>query len=160
MELRRARRLDHLDELIEETAAKVDAAVAFSAGEDFAYMVAAASGRRTIRMVFPPVAGDRSAAAEEAAARCGHDSFEDLAAELSSWSAVAPHATTAEDVVALASGSISPEKVVEGLSLLLGMTLPSDRIPDPLELQSVAREHLNEPAEAPKPRRGGFWRAR
>lgn len=159
--LRRPRTLEQLDDLVEETAAKVEAAAAFSVHEDFAYVVAAASGRPTVRLVFGSGAAEPSPAAEEAAARRGPASAKQQAAALAAWSAHAPHEVRAKDVAALLKEAIAPEKAAEALALLLGLSLPAEAVPNPLDLQSVARKHLDEASqEGPKRRKGGFWRAR
>ncbi len=162
IELRRARTLEQIDALVEDTATKVVAALGLSADQaDFVYLVAAASGRPTVRMVFGSGAGQPSPAAEEAAARRTPGTDKQLAASLAEWSHHAPHAVSAKDVTSLLKDRLAPDKTVEVLTLLLGLSLPIEHAPNPLDLQSVAREHLGRPVEdVPKRRRGGFWRAR
>lgn len=162
IELRRTRTLEQLDALVEDTATKVVAALGLSADqEDFVYLVAAASGRPTVRMVLGSGADQPSPAAEEAAARRTPGTDKQLAASLADWSRHAPHVLAAKDVMTVLKDRLTPNKTMDALSMLLGLSLPSEQVPNPLDLQSVAREHLGRtPEDVPKRKRGGFWRAR
>jgi hypothetical protein len=149
VELRRVHPLDQLDDLVVETAGKVGAAIGLASGGDHGYVIAAArDGAEPVRLVLgvDPVRASGEAAA--AAARCGAvptapKGWRKAAAKaLSAWSQEAPACVTAAPVAELLGDERDPSELLEELLGMLGLGLPPEAIPDPLDLQDVARRQL------------------
>jgi hypothetical protein len=162
VELRRFHPLDQLDDLLRHTVTQVDAAIGLAAaGEGYAYVIADTRRGDPIRAVLGvDPTGPHEGPVRDALGRCGVTGRgarwrKSTARALAAWSAHAPRTAGADEVLAFLD-DIPAAHAVEGLLALFGLRLPGEPIPDPLQLQSVARAQL-EPAEGVRRRR---WFAR
>jgi hypothetical protein len=161
VELRRFHPLDQLDDLLRHTVTQVDAAIGLAAAEGYAYVIADTRHGDPIRAVLG-VDPTRSheGPIRDALGRCGVTGRgarwrRSTARALAAWSAHAPRTAGADEVVAFLDDVPAADAVV-GLLALFELRLPGEPIPDPLQLQSVAREQL-EPADGVRRKR---WFAR
>ena len=161
VELRRFHPLDQLDDLLRHTVTQVDAAIGLAAaGEGYAYVVAGVRGVEPLRAVLgvdPSQPHDD--VVRDVLERCGVTGRglrwrRSTAKALAEWSIHAPRTAGPDEVVAFLD-DVPASRAVVGLLELFGLTLPGEPIPDPLDLQSVAREQLG-PATPPRKR----WFAR
>ena len=150
VELRRFHPLDQLDDLLRHTITQVDAAIGLAAaGEDYAYVVAGARHGEPVRAVLGVDVTERhEGAVRDALDRCGATRRAGArwrtaaARELAAWSVQAPRTAGADEVAAFLD-EVPASRAVVGLLSLFGLELPGEPIPDPLDLQSVAREQLS-----------------
>lgn len=156
--LRRFHPLDQFDPLVMETASKSEAAIGVAVEDSYAYVIAVVRGHEPVRLV---LAVDLMAVPESAAdavARCevtgtGARFRKAAARALAAWSSHAPRTTDRTEISALFATDLTPGAAVERLTGLLGIALPDESIPNPLDLQAVAREQIIEvTAAAPKRR--------
>jgi hypothetical protein len=152
VELRRFHPLDQLDDLLRHTVTQVDAAIGLAAaGEGYAYVVADDRHGEPIRAVLgvdPSRSHDE--AVRDALDRCGIAGRglrwrKATAKALAAWSIHAPRTVGADEIVAFLD-DVSALRAVVGVLELFGLELPGEPIPDPLDLQSVAREQLESTA--------------
>ena len=148
VELRRFHPLDQLDDLLRHTVTQVDAAIGLAAaGEGYAYVVAGTRGADPIRAVLGvDPGGSHEGGVRDALDRCGVTGrgqrwWKATAKELAAWSIHAPRTAGADEIVAFLD-DVPASRAVVGLLELFGLALPGEPIPDPLDLQSVAREQL------------------
>jgi hypothetical protein len=148
VELRRFHPLDQLDDLLRHTVTQVDAAIGLaSAGEGYAYVIAGARGAEPIRAVLGvDPSGSPEGALRDALDRCGIAGRDErwrrtTAKELAAWSIHAPRTAGADEILAFLD-DVPASRAVVGLLEVVGLALPGEPIPDPLDLQSVAREQL------------------
>jgi hypothetical protein len=159
VDLRRIHPLDQFDPLVLETAARSEAALGIHIDEAVAYVIAAARDEEPVRFVLgvdpsaPPEAAE--AILEHAGAGgSGRGRRKAAAQAFAAWSAHAPQSVEADAVLALMGPEHGPAEAVSWLVALLGVQVPNEPIPDPLDLQSVARDQLAaEPARGKKKRR-------
>ena len=156
VELRRFHPLDQLDDLLRHTITQVDAAIGLAAaGEGYAYAIAGSRHEEPIRAVLgvdptrPP-----DGAVRDALERCGMTGRglrwrRATAKALASWSVLTPRTAGADEIAAFLD-DVPATRAVTGLLELFGLDLPGEPIPDPLDLQSVAREQLGAGADRRK----------
>ena len=157
VDLRRSLPLEQLDPLVIETGARSEAALGVHVEASFAYAIATARGMEPIRLILgtTAAAGEPAEAAFARAGASGHDGrWRRRAAEaLEEWSAQAPRPLEASAVLALMGPEHPPSEAVSWLAALLGIRVPSEPIPDPLDLQSLVREQLGDTPPEPVKRR-------
>ena len=156
VELRRFHPLDQLDDLLRHTLTQVDAAIGLAAAEGYGYAIAGIRGGEPIPVVIGvDLAGPHEGAVSDVLMRCGVTGRSPrwrnaTARALAAWSAHTPRTADASEVTAFLE-DVPATTAVTGLLSLFGLELPGEPIPDPLDLQSVAREQL-----AGRPRRRWF----
>jgi len=149
VELRRFHPLDQLDDLLRHTCTQVDAAIGLAAaGEGYAYVIAGVREAEPIRAVLGvDPSRTHEGAVRDALDRCGVTGRglrwrKNTAKALAAWSTHAPRTAGADEVIAFLD-DVPASRAVVGLLDLFGLELPGEPIPDPLDLQSVAREQLD-----------------
>ena len=163
VELRRFHPLEQLDDLIEDTSTKVDVALGVAVVDSaFAYVVASERHGDPLRLILGLEASAAHERGSDARARAGVPKRgtkgwgRSCARGLARWSAFTPNQLRPEDIEDLLGEE--PSDAVESareLLRLLGLELPAEAIPDPLDLQSVAREQA-----ARQPEKRGLFRRR
>ncbi len=148
VQLRRFHPLDQLDDLVRHTVTQVDAAIGLAnAGEDYVYAVAGSRHGEPIRVVLGvDIAGAHEGALSDVLERCGVTGRgfrwrKATAKALAAWSVHAPRTADASEVMAFLE-DVPATTAATGILSLFGLELPGDQIPDPLDLQSVARDVL------------------
>ena len=144
VELRRAHPLDQLDRIVIETAHRVGAAIGVAeSGEAFGYVIAVADGDDPVRAI---VGGEAAAgAAADALLGAGLAGQETLfepaavAAALASWSEHAPSRVSATSLEPFLGQGVPVDQALAGILGALHIALPIEPIPDPLDLQNLAR---------------------
>jgi hypothetical protein len=146
VELRRFHPLPQLDDLLVHTVTQVEAAIGLAAaGDGWAYAVAATRGAGPLRLILGVDLSNPPASSLDVLERCGVQGTggrwrTSASKALAAWSEYAPRTADPIEVSAFVGESVAPHRAVEGVLQLLGMKLPGEPIPDPLDLQSVARE--------------------
>ncbi len=153
VELRRVHPLDQFDPLVEETGFKSDAAFGLHEGASFAYAVATSRRGEPVRVVFGVDPSKTDAEEADVVRRCGVTGTGKrwrtrTAASLASWSVHAPRRVTSAQIEPLLAPGSDAHESVGTLLGLLGLAPPAGAIPDPLDLQDVAREQLAVAGEA------------
>jgi hypothetical protein len=163
VELRRAHPLEQFDPMVLEAGARSEAAIGVHVEEGFAYVIATAEGSEPVRLV---LGVDTATPADEVAAILQRAGVSGKGARwraraskaFESWSSRCPRQVDAHAVQALMGPEHPPAEAVSWLAALLGIRVPSEPIPDPLDLQSLAR---GRPGSDPDPdKRRWFSRRR
>jgi hypothetical protein len=148
VELRRFHPLDQLDDLLRHTVTQVDAAIGLAAaGEGYAYVIADRRVGEPVRAVLGvDPSHSHEGAVRDALDRCGVTGRgarwrKSTARALAAWSVSAPRTAGADEVLAFLD-DVPALRAVVGVLDLFGLELPGEPIPDPLDLQSVARGQL------------------
>ena len=149
VDLRRIHPLDQLDPLVIETATRSEAALGVHIAESYAYLIAAARDHEPVRLVLGVNTSAPPEAATEALSRAGVSGTgarwrKRAAKAFERWSSNGPRTLEADAVLALLGPEHPPAEAVSWLAALLGIRLSGDPIPDPLDLQSLARRQLEE----------------
>lgn len=157
VDLRRIHPLDQLDPLVIETATRSEAAFGVHIEETFAYLIASALDQEPVRLVLGIDMSAPPEAATEALSRAGVTGTgarwrKRAAKAFERWSSHGPRTLEADAVLALLGPEHSPAEGVSWLAALLGIRLSNEPIPDPLDLQSLAREQLDLDPKAGKRR--------
>ena len=145
VQLRRFHPIDQLDPLVIDTAQRVGAAIGVAeAGDAFGYIIAAAERSEPVRFVVGVDPTDQEEAVEVLAhVRRGQNEGADdatVAAEaLAAWSRHAPAQAEASDVAPFLAPEVPVERALSGILELLQLALPIEPIPEPLDLQHMAR---------------------
>lgn len=159
VDLRRIYPVEQFDPLVVETAARSEAAFGVFVQDDaFAYVIAAAREDEAVRLV---MGVDPSAPPEAAVPMLAHSGIpgtgrgrrEAAAQAFAAWSTHAPQTVETNAVLALMGPEHGPAEAVSWLAAVLGLQVPNEPIPDPLELQSLARDQLKSEPEKGKKRR-------
>jgi len=157
VELRKFHPLDQLDDLLRHTVSQVDAAIGLAAaGEDYAYVIAGSRHAEPIRAVLGvDVSGRHEGVVRDALQRCGATGRGGArwrtatSRGLAAWSVHTPRTAGADEVASFLD-ELPASRAVAGLLGVFGLELPGEPIPDPLDLQSVAREQLESAGERRK----------
>jgi hypothetical protein len=149
VELRRFHPIDQLDPLVIDTAARAGVAIGVAeAGDAFGYIVAAAERSEPVRLVVGVDPSDPGAAAEALArARTASDGTSDRAGAVGAfvaWSVNAPATIEASTLAPLLEPDVPVERALSEILRSLQIALPIEPIPDPLDLQDMARGQLVE----------------
>jgi hypothetical protein len=163
--LRRVHPLEQLDALLEETGVRSDAAIGVHVDDDYVYAIATSRGGEAIRLILGVRLDRIPSSAAEAAMRCqvtgsGARWRKQTANRFASWSAQAPRCSDVVEVEALLGSEVPGPEAARSLTELLGIAFVEEAIPDPLNLQSVAREQLAAGDGAGNRRRRWFSSAR
>lgn len=155
--LRRFHPLDQFDPLVVETASKSEAAIGLAVDDTYAYVIAVARGHEPVRLVLAVDLVAVPEGAADAVARCGVSGtgarFRKAASRaLAAWSSHSPRTSDQTEIGALFAADLTPSAAMERLTELLGIALPAESIPNPLDLQAVARDQVIEVASTPKRR--------
>jgi hypothetical protein len=148
VELRRFHPLPQLDDLLMHTVTQVEAAIGLAASRDgWAYAVAATRGAGPLRLILGVDLSNPPASSLDVLELCGVQGSgrrwrSSASKALAAWSEYTPRTADPIEVTAFVGESVAPGRAVEGVLELLGLSLPGDPVPDPLDLQSVAREVL------------------
>jgi hypothetical protein len=158
VDLRRVLPLDQLDPLVIDTATKSESALGVHVEASFAYVVAASRDAEPVRLVLGVDASSADERAEAAITRAGATGAgarwrKRAAKAIEAWSSQAPRPADATTVLALMGPEHPPAEAVSWLCALLGIAAPNEPIPDPLDLQSVARRQLEDGSGEPAKRR-------
>jgi hypothetical protein len=151
VELRRFHPLPQLDDLLVHTVTQVDAAIGLAASRDGrAYAVAATRGTAPVRLILGVDLSNPPASSLDVLERCGVQGTgrgwrTSASKALAAWSEYAPRTADPIEVSAFVGEPVAPDRAVQGVLEVLGLNLPGEPIPDPLDLQSVAREVLTTP---------------
>jgi hypothetical protein len=145
--LRRVHPLDQFDALLEETGTRSDAAIGVHVDDEYAYAIATSRVGEPIRVVVGIGAEQTVPAAAEATMRCqmtgsGRRWRKQTGKRLAAWTAHAPRSCEPSEIVALLERELRGPEAAARLMELLGISFVEEAIPDPLNLQSVAREQL------------------
>ena len=157
--LRRVHPLDQFDALLEETGTRSDAAIGVHVDDEYAYAIATSRVGEPIRLVVgigpkigpkigPEIGPEQiPSRAAEAAIRCrmtgsGPRWRKQTAKRLAAWTAQAPRSSDPSEIVDLLECELPGPEAAGRLMELLGISFVEEAIPDPLNLQSVAREQL------------------
>jgi hypothetical protein len=163
VDLRRIHPLDQFDPLVIETASRSEAAIGVHVEGSFAYVIAAARDEEPVRLVLgvdpsAPPHGAAEVFVRSGVTGTGARWRKRAAKAFERWSSNAPRSLEADAVLALLGPEHPPIEAVSWLAALLGLRLTNEPIPDPLDLQSLARRHAgSEPKNA---RRRWFSRGR
>lgn len=153
VDLRRILPVDQLDPLVIDTGTKSEAALGVHATDGYAYVIATARDEEPVRLVLGAVqgaAGLDAISAHAGATGSGARWRKDVARSFEAWSVHAPRRAEATAVLSLMGPEHPPAEAVSWLCAVIGIVQPNDPIPDPLDLQSVARAQLE---SEPDPRR-------
>lgn len=157
VDLRKIHPLGQFDPLVIETGTRSEAALGIHVEDSVAYVLAAARDRPPVRLVF---AVDPARPSERASAVLAHAGATepfvtwraDAAEAFAAWSALAPRTLDPSAVLAHMGPEHPPVEAVSWIAALLGLRAPDEPIPDPLDLQSVARRQLKGAPKAGKRR--------
>ena len=145
--LRRVHPLDQFDGLLEETGLRSDAAIGVHVDEDYAYAIATSRRGDPIRLLLgvrldriPVIAKD--VAERSGVIGAGGRWRKQTAARIAAWAVHAPRCADEVEMQALLGAELPGPEAADRLMELLGVTFVEEAIPDPLNLQSVAREQL------------------
>jgi hypothetical protein len=145
--LRRVHPLHQFDALLEETGTRSDAAVGVHVEEDFAYAIATSRDGDPIHLLLGVRLDRIPATAKDAAERSGLIGAgapwrKQAAKRFAAWTEHAPRCSDAVEMQALLGLELPGPEAAARFTDLLGIAFVEEAIPDPLNLQSVAREQL------------------
>jgi len=145
--LRRVHPLEQFDALLEETGVRSDAALGVHVEEDHAYAIATSRGADPVRVLLGVRLNRIPVTAKEAAERCGVIGAgsrwrKQTATKIAAWTTHAPRCSDAVEMQALLGAEFPGPDAADRFVELLGIAFADEAIPDPLNLQSVAREQL------------------
>jgi hypothetical protein len=145
--LRRVHPLDQFDRLLEETGTRSDAALGLHVDEEYAYAIATSRGGDPVRLLLGVRLDRIPVAAKDPAERCGVVGAgarwrKQTATKMATWTTHAPRCSDAAEMQAFLGAELPGPDAAERLMGLLGIAFVEEAIPDPLILQSVAREQL------------------
>jgi len=149
VDLRRVLPIDQLDPLVIDTGSKSEAALGVHIDVSFAYVIATSRDAEPIRLVLGVDASSAGERAEAALTRAGATGSsagwrKQAAKAVEAWSEHAPRPADATAVLTLMGPEHAPAEAVSWLCALLGIGVPNESIPDPLDLQSLARRQLED----------------
>lgn len=161
VELRRFHPIDQLDTLVIDTAARAGVAIGVAeAGDAYGYIVAAAERSEPVRLVVgvdPSDPGEAAEALAGARITAAGEAGDDVGAFVA-WSASAPARIEASTLAPLLGPDVPVERALSAILRSLRIALPIEPIPDPLDLQGMAREQLTDGGGTRRARTGGTRR--
>lgn len=161
VDLRRILPVDQLDPLVIDTGTKSEAALGIHVTDGYAYAIATARDVEPVRLVLgavPGADGVEAISTHAGATGPGGRWRKHAAKSFEAWSAHAPRRADTTAVLALMGPEHPPAEAVAWLCAGIGILQPNDPIPDPLDLQSVARAQLEDEPAARRDRKRWFSR--
>lgn len=161
VDLRRILPVDQLDPLVIDTGTKSEAAIGVHVTDGYAYVIATARDMEPVRLVLgavPGADGVETISAHAGATGSGGRWRKHVAKSFEAWSVQAPRQAETTSVLSLMAPEHPPAEAVSWLCALIGIVQPNDPIPDPLDLQSVARAQLEHEPAARRERKRWFSR--
>ncbi len=164
VDLRRVLPTGQLDQLVIDTATRSEAAVGFHVEETLAYVIAAGGGAEPVRLVLgtdvPAEGRAQDVLTVAGATGSGARWRKQASRAFETWSGLAPRPTDAKSVLSLMGPERPPAEAASWLCALIGIAPPNEPIPDPLDLQSLARQQLQDDPGASHAKRRWFSRGR
>lgn len=164
VDLRRVLPTRQLDQLVIDTATRSEAALGFHVEEILAYVIAAVGDAEPVRLVLGTEIAAEGRAKEmltlAGATGSGARWREQASHAFEAWSRLAPRPADAKSVLSLMGPERPPAEAASWLCALIGVTPPNEPIPDPLDLQSLARQQLRDDPGTSQAKRRWFSRGR
>lgn len=161
VDLRRILPVDQLDPLVIDTGMKSEAALGIHVTDGYAYVIATARDAEPVRLILgavPGADGVEAISARAGATGSGGRWRKSVARAFEAWSVHAPRRAESTAVLSLMGSEHPPAEAVAWLCAVLGILQPNDPIPDPLDLQSVARAQLEDEPATRRERKRWFSR--
>jgi hypothetical protein len=164
VDLRRLLPTGRLDQLVIDTATRSEAALGFHVEATFAYVIGAGGGAEPVRLVLGTDAAAEGRARDvltlAGSTGTGARWRKQASRAFETWSGHAPRQVDAKSVLALMGPEHPPAEAASWLCALIGIAPPNEPIPDPLDLQSLARQQLQVEPGASQATRRWFSRGR